>query len=109
MRARSSMHLHPLVLVAGLFYLMTAIPLTAQAISGQKTFSSSSEALQALVEAAKSGDPTQLEPLLAPQAPQLIAPGEVGSAEEHLAGFVKAYVEKHTLLVEAQDFEFLQV
>lgn len=103
------MHLHPLVLVAGLFYLMTAMPLSAQAISGQKTFSSSSEAVQALVEAAKSGDPAQLEPLLGPQAPQLIASGDVGSAKELLAGFVKAYGEKHSLAVEAQGFEYLQV
>lgn len=109
MRMLSSMHLQSLVLVAGFFYLITAMPLTAQAINGQKTFSSSSEAVQALVEAAKSGDPAQLEPLLGPQAPQLIASGNVGAAKELLAGFVKAYGEKHSLSVEAQGFEYLQV
>ncbi|HEV8047881.1 MAG TPA: DUF2950 domain-containing protein [Terriglobales bacterium] len=103
------MHLQPVVLVAGLFYLMTAMPLSAQAISGQKTFSSSSEAVQALLEAAKSGDPAQLEPLLGPQAPQLIASGDAGAAKDLLAGFVKAYGEKHSLSVEAQGFEYLQV
>jgi Protein of unknown function (DUF2950) len=109
MRMRSSMHLQPLVLVAGLFNLMTAMPLTAQAISGQKTFASPSEAVQSLVEAAKSGDPAQLEPLLGPQAPQLIAAGDAGDAKDLLAGFVKAYGEKHSLTVEAQGFEHLQV
>jgi len=109
MRTRSSIHLQPLLFVASLWYLMSATPLNAQAISGQKTFSSPSEAVQSLVEAAKSGDPAQLEPLLGPQAPQLIAAGDAGSAKELLAGFVKAYGEKHSLSVEAQGFEHLQV
>ena len=109
MRIQASIRVQALLFVVGLFYLMSATPLNAQAISGQKTFSSPSEAVQSLVEAAKSGDPAQLEPLLGPQAPQLIAAGDAGSAKELLAGFVKAYGEKHSLSVEAQGFEFLQV
>jgi len=109
MRIQASIRIQPLLFVVGLFYLMSATPLNAQAISGQKTFSSPSEAVQSLVEAAKSGDPAQLEPLLGPQAPQLIAAGDAGSAKVLLAGFVKAYGEKHSLSVEAQGFEFLQV
>src|SRR5271170_7773094 len=109
MRTPSSIRLQPLPFVAGLFCLVTAMPLTAQAISGQKTFSSSNEAIQALLVAAKSGDPAQLEPLLGPQAPELIAAGDAGSAKELLAGFVKAYSVKHSLSVEAQGFEYLQV
>jgi hypothetical protein len=109
MRTQPSIHLQPLVLVVGVFYLMTVTPLNAQAVSGQKTFSSPLEAAHALVEAAKSGDPAQLEPLLGPQAPELIASGEAGAAKELLAGFVKAYGEKHSLSVEAQGIEYLQV
>jgi hypothetical protein len=109
MRTPSSIRPQPLPFVAGLFFLVTAMPLTAQAISGQKTFSSSNEAIQALLVAAKSGDPAQLEPLLGPQAPELIAAGDAGSAKELLAGFVKAYSVKHSLSVEAQGFEYLQV
>jgi hypothetical protein len=109
MRTQPSIHLQPLVLVVGLFYLMTVTPLAAQAVSGQKTFSSPLEAVHALVEAARSGDPAQLEPLLGPQAKELIASGDAGAAKELLAGFVKAYGEKHSLSVEAQGFEFLQV
>jgi hypothetical protein len=109
MRKQPLIHPRPILFVAGLLYLMTAMPLTAQAISGQKTFSSPTEAVQSLVEAAKSGDPAQLEPLLGPQAPELVAAGDAGSAKELLAGFVKAYGEKHSLTVEAQGFEHLQV
>ncbi len=43
------------------------------------------------------------------QAPQLIASGEAGAVKELLAGFVKAYGEKHSLSVEAQGIEFPQV
>jgi hypothetical protein len=109
MRTQSSIHPQPLLFVAGLLYLMTATPLTAQAISGQKTFSTPLEAVHALVDAARSGDPAQLDPLLGPHATQLIASGDAGAANDLLAGFVKAYGEKHSLTVEAQGFEHLQV
>jgi hypothetical protein len=109
MRTQPSIHLQPLLFVAGLLYLMMATPVTAQALSGQKTFSSPLEAVHALVDAARSGDPAQLEPLLGPHATQLIASGDAGAAKDLLAGFVKAYGEKHTLTVEAQGFEHLQV
>jgi hypothetical protein len=88
---------------------MTAAPLSAQAVSGQKTFSSPMEAVHALVDAARSGDTAQLEPLLGPQAKELLVSGYAGDAKDLLAGFVKAYGEKHSLSVEAQGFEFLQV
>jgi hypothetical protein len=109
MRTQPSIRLPQLLLVTGLLYLMIATPVTAQAVSGQKTFSSPLEAVHALVDAARTGDPAQLEPLLGPQAPQLIASGEAGAAKELLAGFVKAYGEKHSLSVEAQGVEYLQV
>jgi hypothetical protein len=109
MRIHAAIRKQPLLFVAGIFYLMTVTPLNAQAVSGQKTFSSPLEAVHALVDAARTGDPAQLEPLLGPQAPQLIASGEAGAVKELLAGFVKAYGEKHSLSVEAQGIEFLQV
>jgi hypothetical protein len=109
MRTQPSIHLQRLLFVAGVFYLVTVTPLNAQAVNGQKTFSSPLEAVHALVDAARSGDPAQLEPLLGPQAPELIAAGDAGSAKELLEGFVKAYGEKHSLSVEAQGFEYLQV
>jgi hypothetical protein len=109
MRIQAALRKQPVIFVASIFYLMTVMPLNAQAVNGQKTFSSPLEAVHALVDAARTGDPAQLEPLLGPQAPQLIASGEAGAAKELLAGFVKAYGEKHSLSVEAQGIEFLQV
>jgi len=99
----------PLFFFLAFAWLLTSIPLAAQVVNGQKTFSSPSEAVHALLEAARSGDPDQLVPLLGPQARDLIASGDYGAAKELLAGFVKAYGEKHSLSIEAQGFEYLQV
>jgi Protein of unknown function (DUF2950) len=96
----------PLIALLG---LATTVPLMAQAVSGQKTFVSASEAVQALVTAARSGDPAQLQPLLGPQARELIASGNLGDAKQVLANFVKAYGQKHSISVEAQGIEYLQV
>jgi hypothetical protein len=99
----------PLFLWMALSCLMTSMPLAAQAVSGQKTFSSPLEAVTALVDAARSGDPERLIPILGQQAKDIISSGDLGAAEQVLADFVKAYSEKHSLSVEAQGFEFLQV
>lgn len=113
MRIQQSLHRQslkiPLFLLIALASLTTSMPLAAQAISGQKTFSSPLEAVNALVEAARSGDPALLVPLLGSQAADIISSGDLGMAKQVLAGFVKAYGEKHSLSVEAQGFEFLQV
>ena len=92
-----------------LLLLLSSMPLTAQAVSGQKTFVSASEAVQALVTAARSGDPAQLEPILGSQAKELIASGDLGQEKQVLADFVKAYSQKHSISVEAQGIEHLQV
>jgi hypothetical protein len=92
-----------------LLWLVASVPLFAQALSGQKTFVSASEAVQALVTAARSGDPAELEPLLGSQAKELIASGDLGQEKQVLADFVKAYAQKHSLSVEAQGIEYLQV
>jgi hypothetical protein len=92
-----------------LLWLVTSVQLIAQAVTGQKTFASSSEAVQALVTAARSGDLAQLEPLLGSHAKELIASGDFGQAKQVLADFVKAYAQKHSISVEAQGFEYLQV
>jgi Protein of unknown function (DUF2950) len=113
MRAPQSVYLQslrlPLFLSLALSWLLTSVPLTAQAVSGQKTFSSPSEAVKALVEAARSGDPAQLVPLLGPRSKDLVSSGDPVADKQGLARFVKAYDEKHSLSVEAQGFEVLQV
>lgn len=95
-----------LVALAGLIAPMTT---AAQAVSGQKTFASPLEAVNALVDAARSGDPALLVPLLGLQATDIISSGDLGVAKQVLADFVKAYGEKHSLSVEGQGFELLQV
>jgi len=92
-----------------LLWLVTSGPLIAQAVTGQKTFASSSEAVHALVTAARSGDVAQLEPILGSQAKELISSGDFGQAKQVLANFVKAYGQKHSVSIEAQGFEYLQV
>ncbi|MFZ1975063.1 MAG: DUF2950 domain-containing protein [Candidatus Acidiferrales bacterium] len=99
----------PLVVLLILTGILTSGRLAAQAISGQKTFSSSSEAARNLMDAARSGDPAQLIPIIGPQAAELISSGDLGAAKQVLANFVKAYDEKHAISTEAQGFEFLQV
>lgn len=98
-----------LFLLMAILCLIASMPLAGQAVSGQKTFSSPLEAVNALVEAARSGDPALLVPLLGSQAADIISSGDLGVAKKVLADFVKAYGEKHSLSVEAQGFEFLQV
>lgn len=98
-----------LFLLMALSCLIASMPLAGQAVSGQKTFSSPLEAVNALLEAARSGDPALLVPLLGSQAADIISSGDLGVAKKVLADFVKAYGEKHSLSVEAQGFEFLQV
>ncbi|MGA7222560.1 MAG: DUF2950 domain-containing protein [Candidatus Acidiferrales bacterium] len=99
----------PILVLLILAVLLTSRTSAAQAISGQKTFSSPSEAVKNLMDAARSGDPAQLVPIIGPQAGALIASGDLGAAKQVLANFVKAYNEKHAISSEAQGFEFLQV
>jgi hypothetical protein len=99
----------PSLFLLAIAWPLTSLPLDAQAVNGQKTFSSPSQAVRALVDAARSGDPALLIPLLGPQAKDLISSGDPVADKQVLARFVKAYDEKHSFSVEAQGFEFLQV
>jgi hypothetical protein len=92
-----------------LLVLLASRGLAAQAVAGQKTFSSPAEATKELVDAARSGDPAQLVPIIGQEAKDLISSGDLGVAKQVLANFVRAYGEKHTISVEAQGFAFLQV
>lgn len=89
--------------------LVASLPLPAQAVSGQKTYSSPIEAAKELVEAARSGDPQQLIPVLGPQAKDLVSSGDPVADKNGLARLVKSYDAKHTFSVEAQGYEVLQV
>jgi DUF2950 family protein len=92
-----------------LFSLAMPKVLVAQAAAGQKTFSSASEAAKGLVEAARTGETAQLVPFVGQKGVDLISAGDFGAAKQLLAGFVKAYDEKHSVTVEAQGFGYLEV
>jgi hypothetical protein len=92
-----------------LLSLATSGPLLAQAAAGQKTFASASEAAKGLAGAARTGDVAQLVPFVGQEGVDLISAGDFGAAKQLLAGFVKAYDEKHSVTVEAQGFGYLEV
>jgi hypothetical protein len=106
---RTRMRRSPLVALLTLSGLLITVPAAAQAVNEQKTFSSPLVAVKNLMEAARSGDPAELVPIIGPQAADLISSGDLGAAKQVLANFVKAYDQKHSLSAEAQGFEFLQV
>src|SRR5277367_5709589 len=109
MRTRQVIHLKRLLFLMALAWLMTSLPLAAQAVTGQKTFASPTAAANALVEAARSGDPQQLVPVLGPQAQDLVASGDAVADKQRLARLVKSYDAKHTFSIEAQGYEVLQL
>jgi hypothetical protein len=81
----------------------------AQAANGQKTFSKSSEAVQALVAAARSGDQAQLLAVLGPDGKDLIDSGDPVADKKALEGFVKMYDTKHSMTVPAPGYKTLVV
>jgi hypothetical protein len=97
------------VSIIALFSLATPKVSVAQAVAGQKTFSSASEAAKGLMEAARTGETAQLVPIVGQEGVDQISAGDFGAAKQLLAGFVKAYEEKHSVTVEAQGFVYLEV
>jgi Protein of unknown function (DUF2950) len=102
-------HLKRLVFLMAVAWLLSSLPLAAQAVTGQKTFASPTAAAKALVEAARTGDPQQLVPVLGPQAQDLVSSGDPVADKQRLARLVKSYDTKHTFSIEAQGYEVLQV
>jgi hypothetical protein len=94
-----------------LLLLVLGLPacIMAQAASGQKTFSKSSEAVQALVAAARSGDQAQLLAVLGPDGKDLIDSGDPVADKKALEGFVKMYDTKHSMTVPAPGYKTLVV
>lgn len=83
--------------------------LMSQAAKGQKTFAKSSEAVQALIAAARSGDQAQLLAVLGPGAKDLVDSGDPVADKQALQNFVKSYDTKHSLTVPAPGYKTLVV
>lgn len=83
--------------------------LISQAAKGQKTFAKSSEAVQALIAAARSGDQAQLLAVLGPDGKDLIDSGDPVADKQALQNFVKMYDAKHSLTIPAPGYKTLVV
>jgi hypothetical protein len=83
--------------------------IVAQAASGQKTFPKSSEAVAALIAAARTGDQAQLLAILGPNGKDLIDSGDPVADKKSLEAFVKMYDTKHSLTVPAPGYKTLVV
>ena len=83
--------------------------LMSQAAKGQKTFAKSSEAVQALIAAARSGDQAQLLAVLGPGAKDLIDSGDPVADKQALQTFVKMYDTKHSMTIPAPGYKTLVV
>jgi hypothetical protein len=67
---------------------------------GQKTFSSTEEASQALVTAAQSNDEKAMLEILGPDGKQIVSSGDEAEDTESRANFVQRYQEMHRLVKE---------
>jgi hypothetical protein len=70
---------------------------SSAAVATQQHFASPEEAAQALVAAAKTGEPKSLLPILGPKAKAIVDSGDPVADRDALADFVKGYEEANTL------------
>ena len=83
-----------------IFFLGCFAPLAAAQQKGQKTFSSPSEASDALFNAAKNNDAQAMLDILGPDGKQLVSSGDETEDAHSRANFVKNYEEMHRLVKE---------
>ena len=79
------------------FLGFAATPYANAAVATQQHFASPEEAAQALVAAAKTGEPKSLLPILGPKAKAIIDSGDPVADRDALADFVKGYEEANKL------------
>jgi hypothetical protein len=75
----------------------TTTPHANAAVATQQHFASPEEAAQALIAAAKTGEPKALLPILGPEAKAIVDSGDPVADRDALADFVKGYEEANTL------------
>ena len=79
------------------FLGFAATPYANAAVATQQHFASPEEAAQALVAAARTGEPKSLLPILGPEAKTIIDSGDPVADRDALADFVKGYEEANKL------------
>lgn len=77
--------------------LLIAAPCHAQA-PDQKTFTSSNDAVQAMIQAVKEGNDTELQAILGPESEQIVSSGDAVADKASRDRFVSAYQAKHSLV-----------
>ena len=90
--------------------LITALPTKSSAQgTGQKTYSSSEDALTAFVQAVRDGDPSQLGAILGPGTEQIVSSGDSVADKNARDSFLKRYDVRHSLVPSGQGEFTLQV
>ncbi len=78
---------------------MAAFPANSHAQgAGQKTFSSSGDALTAFIQAVRDGDPSELGAILGPGTEQVVSSSDSVADKAARESFLKWYDEKHSLV-----------
>src|SRR5271163_4977452 len=77
--------------------------------TGQKTFSSSEDALSAFVHAARDGDPSELGAILGPGTEQIVSSSDSVADKTARESFLKWYNERHSLVPSRQGELTLEV
>ena len=77
--------------------------------TGQKTFSSSAEALTAFIQAVRDGNTSELGAILGPGSEQIVSSSDPVADKAGRESFLKSYDERHTLVPSRQDEFTLQV
>lgn len=90
--------------------VMVALLLSAVArAADQKTFTTPSEAVQALVKAAEDGNQEELVAVLGDDGKELVYSGDAVQDKKGMEGFVKAYKTKHVIVKQDEQTRMLQV
>jgi hypothetical protein len=77
--------------------------------AGQKTFSSSKDALTAFIQAVRDGDPAELETILGPGSEQVVASSDSVADKAGRESFLRWYDEGHSLVPSGKGEFTLQV
>jgi Protein of unknown function (DUF2950) len=97
-------------LLPSVIVLATLIANLAHAqAAGQKTFSSSQAALTAFIQAARDGNPSELEAILGPGSEQIVASSDSVADKASRESFLKWYDEGHSLVPSSNREFTLQV
>jgi len=93
-------NLSTLATIAILFFMGCLVTLAVAQQQGQKTFSSPSEANDALFTATQNNDEKAMLDILGPDGKQLVSSGDEAEDAHSRANFVKKYQEMHRLVKE---------